>query len=149
MKNCVILGLVLCLTGCAQINDIYYSNMFSDIPLYYADYSSIQDVWGIPYYYYDAVKYAITDDLQTPQETLTKGTADCEGYALLYMNIAYIRFGIKCDLVLTNSGRSIVEGGDIDHAVIRLPSGIMVNAQTGSIYHGPICYIYSFDEVFQ
>ena len=148
MKNCVMLGLILCLTGCAQINDTYFSARFADIPLYYADYSGIQDVWGIPYYY-DAVKYAITDDLQTPQETLTKGTADCEGYALLYMNIAYIRFGLKCDLVLTLSGRAIVEGGAVDHAVIRLPSGIMVNAQTGSIYHGPICYIYSFDEVFQ
>lgn len=149
MKNCVILGLVLCLTGCyVPTLDTIYSRTFHNIPLYYADYSKVKGIWDIPTYY-TTISYKPTSGVQTPQETMERGTGDCDCFTLLYMNIAYCRFGLKCNLVLTDPQRTVVAGGKVNHTVVQLPSGLLIEAETGSIYHGTISYIYSFDEVFQ
>lgn len=146
--------IVLMLSGCQQvynnIADSVYEAEFSNISLYYGDFSGIKDMNQISFWMRRRVTWKYTRSIQSPKETLERGTGDCDGYALLYMNIAYVLFNVKCDLVLTDlDDRKIKEGGTIDHAVVRLPSGKLIDAESGWEYNGPICYIYSFDTVFK
>lgn len=90
------------------------------------------------------------DYAQSPEETWALKTGDCEDFCLLFMNIAYLELGIKYDLVLVdnfNMSRSIEEGGEINHSMIRY-NGVIYSAQTGSIYSGPVGFSYRFDDVF-
>ena len=140
--------LVVSLTSCSDViglvEDMTYEGDYSYIPLYYGDFDNIQDTSDIPRWMRSKVQYEVSD-VQSPKETLDKGTGDCDCYAILYMNITYILFDIKCNLVLTNNS-----GGDlVNHAVVRLPSGKMINAQTGTDYNGPTYYEYDFDIVFK
>jgi len=144
--------LSILLTGCQQIYNIaadqQYGNGFSDIPLYYGDFSEIETIDDISSWMRSRVSYRITDTVLSPEEVLDSGYCDCDGYALLYMNISYVRFGVKPSFGLVKQGKKIVHGGEIDHAVVKL-HGNYINAQSGSLFTGKVGYEYSFDHVFR
>lgn len=148
MKHIAIVILTIALTSCQEIINIgaelMYEGDYSYIPLYYGDFYGIQSLEDIPRWMRSKVKYEVSD-VQSPRETLDRGKGDCDCYALLYMNIAYILFDIKCDLGLVDKNND----GNIDHAVVILPSGKLINAQYGTEYNGSTDYEYDFDTVFK
>lgn len=140
-------------SSCA-LRDMYIDDVlmekYTGFSLYYQeDFSQIPNIECISWYMENHVTYKKTKERQSPKETMLKGTGDCDCLALLYMNIAYLVFGVKCDLAFCEpSEREIVDGGDVTHAVVRLPGGVYINAQDSSVYTGLIGYIFTFDEVF-
>jgi len=151
----IILFLCLILTGCTfespdESNDSKGERMYSNIPLYYADFGSIYSLDDISDYIGEHVKYKKDigkDHAQSPQETLTLGTGDCEDLALLFINIAYVTLDIKCDLIRVNT-RKIVEGGRTTHATVLTPDGIIIEPLSGRVVNYTIRYIYFFDDIF-
>lgn len=145
--------LMVALSGCKQISDIrsdmMYKEDFEKVSLYYGDFSKVKSMSLLPYWMGKRIDYVPFNDVREPREVLESGLGDCDGFALVYMNVAYVKYGVKCDLayVLVN-GKAVVSGGKADHAVVRLPSGTYLHAQTGMEYKGDIAYIYTFDEVF-
>lgn len=143
------ISLALLLSSCSfdTWRDDKLRDIYTGFPLYYGDFSVIEDMAYIPWYMDNRVEYVSTDTPQSPETTLLRGKGDCDCYALLYMNIAYVRFGIKCDLAFCNI-RKVVDGGKVNHAIIRLPSGEYISAQNGEPYTGSVGYLFTFDEVF-
>lgn len=152
MRKLAVLLLALTISGCAFQSDEWIDDalhrQYTGFSLYYGDFSEVYDIDVIPDYMYYRVKYVETDDPQSPEYTLSRGKGDCDCYAILYMNIAFVQFGVKCDLAFCDTSRQIIEGGKINHAVVRLPSGEYIGAQSGLPYTGPIGYVLDFDEVF-
>ena len=93
------------------------------------------------------------DVAQSPEITMRKRTGDCEDYALLFMNLAYIISNgeVLMDLVLVKdfgTPRTIVNGGIPNHAQISY-QGIIYEAQTGYPIYNSVMYRYIFWEVFK
>ena len=121
--------------------------------IFYDDYSAISDPSLISSWINDRIHYASdpygTDRVDPLSLVMAKGYCDCEEFALLYLNILYVRFGIKgtfcvCDY---GSARSIVEGGYIDHAAIKV-DGVLIEPQSGDTSNYKVGFEYSFDEIF-
>ena len=152
MRYALLVFAALLLSSCAfnpdESIDRQLHDKYTGFSLYYGDFSEVYHIDCIPDYMHYCVKYSETRKAQSPQETLERGAGDCDCYAMLYMNIAFVRFGVKCDLAFCDTSREIIEGGKVNHAVIRLPDGECLNAQSGEPYTGPIGYVLDFDEVF-
>lgn len=93
------------------------------------------------------------ESMQSPEETCNLGTGNCADMSILMIDILYIRFGIKSNLVAVNSNdcRSVVNGGlDIDHAIVE--NGEIYYEATAKRYYTytdvSVCYRYTFDELF-
>lgn len=143
-----LLLLLFIFSGCSMITD---SNNLDKIgwELYYvADYSEIDSVPEISIWIkeYVTTKVDSGDYWQSPEETLTLGTGDCEDIAILFINIAYIVFGEKWNLICVDS-RSIVEGGFMDHTMVE-KDGVIIEPQTGIVIDIAIGYRYEFKELF-
>lgn len=132
-----------------NISDYIYEEEFSNIPLYYSDFSEIKNIAQIPLWMKSKISYEKTDEVLSPEEILTRGKCDCDGFAILYMNIAYVRFGIKCSLcIVDQNSKEIIDGGIGNHAIVRLPDGTLIAAQTGRVATYDVGYEYDFDDVF-
>ncbi len=132
--------------------DLYYSDDFNNI---------VSELFVSTYINHVAyVEYAkdIIEGTKQPKKTLESKKGDCEDFAVLYLNILYVRFGIKGSIILVDdvkfkehhrNTRAIREGGEISHAMIKV-NGVIIEPQNGRVYRGyyPIGYEYSFDEVF-
>lgn len=154
MKKIIFVFLAFFFVSCSNIMDglaeSKLSAYFSGIPLCYYDFSSIENIDEIPLWIRSRVSYEITNETLSPEELLKRGKGDCDGYALLYMNIAYIRFGMRCSLCLVDlTDRKIVNGGSINHAVIRFPDGTLIDPQNGDVVFFDVGYEYSFSDVFK
>jgi len=149
----VILIAILSLSSCQdmynEISDIYYWQTYSDLELYYGDFSKVHSELYISYWISNHVKYDKSDKVLSPRDILERGTGDCNDYAILYINIMYVKFGKKCSLCLVDTSRNIIEGGKVNHAVIRLPDGILIEPQTGFVSNKRVGYEYPFDSVFK
>ena len=148
-----IIFLSLISTSCAfnMAADMYYLEFYKDTPLYYGDFSEIKTHKDIYTFIHNRVVYKADsfDNKSSPQETLQNGFGDCEDFTLLYLNILYVVFREKGELVLVDSSeRKIEEGGCTDHVIVRLPSGFLVEPQTGILVDYTVRYSYSFDDVF-
>lgn len=166
----VLIGLfVLSLFGCDMarndvLTDLLYEYNAIDHKLYdgtdifpggfaamgFSDYESIAA------YIHTNISYQAeegnSDNWQDPRDTMDKGTGDCEDFAILFMNIAYFAFGEKCTLVLVDIDdivRTIEDGGDPNHAVVKVPGGAIIDPWSGiEETYSWICYSYEFDIVF-
>ena len=58
-------------------------------------------IWAKVYYSPDGEK----DIWSTPLETLNRGKGDCEDFVILFMNIYYVRFGVKLDMVVLDMNK--------------------------------------------
>ncbi|MHA1348051.1 MAG: hypothetical protein ACTSO3_16740 [Candidatus Heimdallarchaeaceae archaeon] len=132
------------------VYDLLESVEYYDFAEY--DLSDIKSFKGIAAWIQHRIYYKedMIETFTSPEDTLNRGSGDCDEFGILFQNIAYIVFGIKMDLVIVNtySGRKIVEGGMGNHINVHY-DGIVYSAQLGNEYYTQdILYIYSFDEVF-
>ena len=152
MRKIIVLVMLVVLSGCKLVRDNYfdygYVQLYAEKELYYDDYSNIYDLNDIVYWIWDRIEYNSEDGSRSLKEIVNSGWGDCDDIALLFMNIAYLRFDIKCDLVLVYN-REVVDGGDINHAVVRLPDGMLLGVGSNAIVeYESIGYIYYFDDIF-
>lgn len=156
MRKLIVI-MIICLSGCAldtqsdfnnatlegRINksEIYYNDDF-----YYLD--SIADICH--YIMYNVNYKADRGDIWSdPKTTLTRGYGDCEDMTILFMNIYYIVFGEKCELVTVNSSRKVEAGGIVNHALVRLPNGRLQEANVvGTNQSLVVGYSFGFDSFF-
>ena len=161
-----VLAMVLLLTGCDLYNDSYYGNMANNHDLFYGDFSEIQDISGISAYIrkYVTPKPDIEDLWSNPSITLSRGYGDCEDLAILYLNIAYVRFGIKGSILLIDildmsslpsnyANKSIISGGFTDHAVIEIEGKVFapITGNFCGFYDeilNDVGFRYNFNEIF-
>lgn len=155
MKKLIgILFVVLVLTGCQQVldevTDDEYGDRYSNIALYYGDFSSIQNEKDIPLWINSHIRYLASDNLQSLYECVVSGHGDCEEKALMYLNIMYIVFHKKGELCIVDStDRKIEAGGtDCDHAAVRF-DGVLIEPALGSPADYKVCYSYSFNHIFK
>jgi hypothetical protein len=80
-----------------------------DAPVYY-------DYLTPTRWVYDYVTYTAVDgeNWQTPDETLEKGTGDCEDFALLLMRIVYDTYHVKGWLIAYDTGKSFHAVAEFD-----------------------------------
>jgi len=161
MKQFMVILAVVLLTGCQQIDAFMdgcidqYNKKYYKTSLYYGDFSMIKSVNKIGVFIINNIHYKFEVNgnyVQSPYETLSLGTGDCEDFALLYMNILYVRFGIKSELIFVDSKdvsyRTVENGELFDHCMVRLADGTIVEPQNGFYYSVEVQYSYTFDEIF-
>jgi hypothetical protein len=154
----IIIGLLLT-TGCDLIlnsdkmQDYYY---YSKLKLSLSDiiYPSLEDLDAITKYVRLNVRYVAdpNDVWQSPAQTMSLGSGDCEDKSILFMEILYKSLGIKANLIIVDTnqyrGKAVVSGGSINHAMIEI-NGKPFEPQTGLYEPNAIVkYRYTFDEVF-
>ena len=67
----------------------------------------------------------------------------------MFMNIYYVLYNEKCTFVCVWAGRESGGGGKINHAVVQLPDGNIIDPKTGELCnHYDIEYRYDFDLFF-
>jgi hypothetical protein len=133
-------------------NDNYYTNEFiKKTDLYYPsdfDVDKINSVYDIAYWVKkrveDSDEYSHT--WRSVEEMLSSGKVNCKGYSLIFINLYYIKYGVKCSMLFVDTTRTIVEGGEIDHAVVEV-NGKQIDPQYGWSSYYVIGYKYSFDEL--
>ncbi len=146
--------IILLLTGCSlnhELVDIYYSNQFKDI----AHSNTPKPSYGFLdknprmflkrfLTYHIKPKEDITDRIQSPDETLLLGTGDCEDYSILYIDLMYLWFNVKCNLILVYVDRS-----SVNHVVIELPDGTLVEPQNNKTVHYNVEHRIKYDNLFK
>jgi len=154
-----IIGLFMVLIafmGCQMPN----SDEFSDkaykedlqTQIYYGDFSSITTcACVIPWirshmvYKSDPEGENIVNSLS---KTIALGYGDCEEFALMYLDIMYVKFSIKGQLqIVDNNSRQVANGGDGNHAIVCI-DGVQIEPQTGYRVDYKVAYYYDFDEIF-
>jgi hypothetical protein len=149
MRKIIVLVMLVVLSGCDVLYDANYSLRLSFKSLYYDDYSEIEDVYDIIYWIRERVSYQADIDYRPLASIVSSGHGDCDDMSLLFMNIAYIALDMKCDIILVDSSRLIVNGGEVDHTIVRLPDGRFVDVANNKVRSvAYIGYEYKFDEVF-
>lgn len=142
------------LVSCQQIIDntldIGYKDKYRT-KIYDYDFSEICIKQQIAFWIHSYVEYRDepTEHVDSLEQTINQGYGDCEEIALLYLNILYVRFGIKGSLCICEDtdGRQVVNGGNINHVAIML-DGVLIEPQTGKPTNDKIGFMYSFDEIF-
>lgn len=147
-----------------EFRDEYYSELVTGHEVYFgtdeqnAEWMKFETVPEVSAWVVKNIKYVedASEEFSNPEVVLERGYGDCDDFALLIMNIIYVRFDIKTDLILLDAyinpsteSRVIIEGGSINHATIGY------NGQVFYLYDLRICYIepivgyaFSFDYTF-
>lgn len=153
MKNIVLVILaVISLSSCKQVmdygTDCSMRDRYCNIPLYPCNFKQVFNRASIPSWIDYYMDYRESSDLQTPTECMQSGYGDCEEWALLYLNIRYMRFQEKGELCLVQSGRTVEAGGQsCNHAVVRYGS-TLIDPMNGNEVNYEVCYSYAFDDIF-
>lgn len=150
----VIIGLASCDILSSIIDTTTYG-LLEGIEFYdFADYdlTGIDSYRDIARWIQMRVEYKadFLEAFSSPEETLRRRSGDCEDYAFLFANIAYLTMGIKMDVVILYlpTGRTVVEGGIGNHIDVYY-DGLIISAQRGYIsYYQEVLYTYTFNEVF-
>ena len=120
--------------------------------LFYGNFNEINSFEDIAEWIGKNVRYAneYVDSWDDPRVTVLRGYGDCDDIAILMMNIAYIRFGIKLDFVAVDRFNRGSSQGEANHAEVRF------GWKTYDIYTGRpipdityIYFLYTFDEMFK
>lgn len=162
MKNIILLSLVfISLIGCdMSYNSLtIYNEMISDHTLFYdASFSSISNEGCIGSWL--AVNMDYVKDSEDsgkwidPSISFYRGYDDCTGFTLVYLNIAYMEYGVKNSLIFVNQlDLSDTNPKNFNHVMI-VENGYIADGQ-GGMRHARLEnvrpngeYVFSFDEVF-
>jgi len=152
MKKLTIIIMLLLIMACDLYNKILDNSYYARINqsfVYYGDFSSIYNISDIAKYINENIKYVSDnkDYWSTAKDTLLKGYGDCEDLSIVYINILYVVFNIKSDLVLIDN-RNIETGGWVTHAIVRFPNGLIIDPQSGVELNCPVGYSYYFEDIF-
>ena len=164
MKYVVLL--VVLFSGCNAWMDADLQSKAAGHELYYIEIpnaeNDIKTFWDIACWIRNNVEYiedANADTWENPEVTYNRGYGDCDDMAILFMNIAYFRFGIKCDFAAVDGNKisipdldtrkqyTIVDGGRVTHALVYY-AGNYYDPLFGLVNCEKVGYTYSFDEVF-
>ena len=135
-----------------QVCDSFYQTRFKKMNLYYDDYSNIYSYSDIASWINNRITYQQDkfDYWSAPSDVIARGYGDCDDYALLFINIAYIVFGDECNLILVDKAslRTVVKGGVVNHAMVE-KDGEFINQYSGGIItYVKVGFTYTFDELF-
>ena len=153
MKGLVIIIIVLLSMSCQiawEISDeIYYSQIeVSDIEKFELP-QFVNSNFSIAMYIRDLIEFRIIEnEIPSVQTVLEQGYGDCTGFCVIFINIYYQIHGEKCNMVFVEQNRGVVNGGEVDHAVVELPDGTLIEPQTGKAVNYNIGYRYKFNELF-
>ena len=133
----MIIVLISLLTiSCDMMIDANLTEKAEGHTLYETDFSGIDSYEDIAVWIEERVEYRSenTDEWLNPAETLARGYGDCDDFAILFINIAYFRFGVKGNLIAVdaNQSRSIVSGGQVNHAIVEIQGSLY--SPTGSFF---------------
>lgn len=157
-KLTVVLLATACLllsTSCAvdYFTNLDLSETVAGRQLYYGDFSEIKTRRDIVPYIRAHVYYKSesVDEAASPEHTLSRGYGDCEDFAILYMNILYVVFQEESSIAFVDidKRRAVVEGGRINHAIVQLQDGQLIEPQRGYVVDYPVGYRFSFWSVFR
>lgn len=135
--------------GFADINRPEMRNKYN---LYYGNFEGITDFKTLSVWIKKNVEYKneYPDRWSDPRAVVSRGYGDCDDYALLYLNIAYILWGVELDFVAVNNLNRQDPEIEPNHAEIRY------RWNNYDIYTGEridevtyIHYMYEFDELFR
>ena len=159
MEKIIIILIGIVFTGCTleyspeelnQLQDDEFNSKINKTEIYYNnDFNDLKTIEDIIFYMRSNIelRFEEVDTWSTAEETLSRGYGDCEDFAIVFMNIYYIVTGNKSDLVAVFY-RDIVEGGNVNHAMVLLNDSIIISAQSGIEYSFLISYKYDFDLFF-
>ena len=159
MEKIIIILIGIVFTGCTleyspeelnQLQDDEFNSKINKTEIYYNnDFNDLKTIEDIIFYMRSNIelRFEEVDTWSTAEETLSRGYGDCEDFAIVFMNIYYIVAGNKSDLVAVFY-RDIVEGGNVNHAMVLLNDSIIISAQSGIEYSFLISYKYDFDLFF-
>ena len=159
MKKIILVLLVLVSVGCSLgdeiLDDVFKSHINKSEIYYHVDFDNMRSYMDIVFYlnehitYKEDAFYGWDDYWQSPQETFERGYGDCEDFAIAFINIYYVIFGEKCNLVVVWDSREVVAGGIINHAIIELNLGGLIDPRSGKAYpKSSVNYRYAFDLFF-
>ena len=160
-KLLVIAVLMSILSSCSLMydiqDDVFYDEIGDGYSLYTPEWiDEIDDISDVQEVISNHITYESEsgDTWQSPETTCEKGTGDCEDYAILMIDILYLKFGTEANLAIVESDecRSVVNGSlDVDHAIVEC-DGVYYEA-TAKFYKTyddvTVCYRYTFDELFK
>lgn len=120
--------------------------------IYYGDFSTIKTQADVIPWIRSHVIYKSDPEgenvINSLSETIALGYGDCEEFALLYLDIMYVKFDVKGQFQLVNaSARQVANGGDCNHAVVYV-NNIQIEPQTGYHINYGVAFYYDFDEIF-
>lgn len=158
MKQILIVLATFLLASCAAVLDPYsyvcdemnYA-LADNIYLSSGDWSSINSLEEITPWIKKRMVYRhdTLNEWDTPSVALARGYGDCEEFCFVFMNIAYVRLGMKCGLAGVDSDeRTVRDGGWYNHFVVILPDGTLYEPQGGVPVQFTVKYSYTFDEIF-
>ena len=160
MKKIIGVGiLVVLLMGCNIVigddlqDTVNLSKITKSELIYNKEWEELRSVWDIVYWIDRNIHY-VSDgeyDIWSPAwETLERGYGDCEDYCILFMNIYYVVFEEKCDLIAVNAiNRALVNGGFVNHAEILFEDGTVLDPTNIKWYENrTVGYLYDFDLFF-
>ncbi len=150
----IVSGLFMSCDMVYEIHDSLYESAIHGQVLYYGDFPEMESFEDISAYLEANVTYYNDDrdyHISPVEETIKSGKGNCEAFALAFMNIAYIKLGVKCDFVsVDDSGsnqRAVLSGGKTTHSVVSY-NNQLYSAYTGQkITDYKAGYIYYFDDV--
>ena len=161
MKKIVLILLVLVSVGCSLYDSIYseiaddtYEREIQKANIFYhEDFYTLHSISDIQEYLNKNMEYKSDggdgDVWSTAKEIFTRGYGDCEDYAILFINIYYVVFGVKLSVVAIASYREVVAGGEAGHLLVELSTNILISPRSGRIDRSsPVLYRYSFDLFF-
>ncbi len=148
----IVSGLFMSCNLVYNVIDSVSESIYHGQELYYGDFPEMESFEDIADYLNSNIEYRsekVPFYASSPKETFTNGYGNCEAFSLAFVNIAYIKMGIKLDLVtLKVETRAVVNGGIPNHTTI------FFNGNVYDVYNGEILpnievgYIYYFDDVF-
>lgn len=154
IKLIIIVLFILLFIGCDMMQDTYNYSKFDTMELHHDDYTDIDNYIEVSQWINDRVQPRPdkVDVWSAPATTISRGWGDCDDFSILFLNIVFIRFGIKGNLIALdydNMYRTVVEGGSINHIIVEI-EGRYYDPFTGLEYNvSKVGYIYIFNELFK
>jgi hypothetical protein len=140
----------------SNIIDSSAYRLLEDVTLYdFEEYnlSHVDNFYGIANLISERVRFKSDygEEFSTPENTWDRGYGDCEDFCFLFANLAYLRFGIKMNLIIMNTDEyfKTVENGGIGNHIVLEYDGKFYSGQYGcetTVVN--VLYSFTFDEVF-
>ena len=133
---------VIFITSCS--NPLGYMEDLKQFDLYYGDFGAVNGMHDVYKFVFTNLEYELdtVEYWMGPEETLNKGIADCEDYAILMINILYVELGVEANMHI------IYIGDGMYHAIIGFDGDYYDSISIKTFDSIDIVKTYSFRELF-
>jgi hypothetical protein len=147
--------MVVLFSGCQLYNeatDYYYLNHYIEkTELFKPDDFLLRDINhfnDITNYINEKIQFSNKyDKWRSVEEILESGKGNCKDFCLVYINLYFIKFEQKLNILFVNDSRKIENGGSVNHSIIQLDDKQFC-PQKGQFESYNIGYSYSFNDLF-